>query len=121
MTSNEVDKGAKATAWDAMGKLDHVWALDSTYGLGSARALKKWADNRVSAQPHTVQFKLVLNEPDEYSIDCTFKKGESYTPIKYWDCAMKDENLPNNLRVFRVSNRHCEIPKLYIGDLLLTT
>ena len=107
--ANEFIKGAGDTTKGALKNLEKVLALDTTYGLGHAETLKKWADKLTG-----VKFLLVLiakgYDPDKN--DCKFKKSDP--PIKYWDCAMQGVTLPGNLDVKKVSEEHCQLPNNYV-------
>ena len=112
--ASEFDKGVSDTTSGALGKLEQVWALDTTYGLGHAKALNKWADKLATAQ-----FMLVLSKKgfDVKKNDCNFKKGDP--PIKYWECAMKGvDQTKIKIIVNEVSEGHCELPRIYIGTFL---
>lgn len=96
-------KGAAATTSGALGKLDQVWALDTTYGLRHLYALERWARNMPS-----VRFSAVLEN-----------KGP---PAKSWDnyvnVLANGFTLPSNLNRCVVKDGHCVIPGAYIARLL---
>jgi hypothetical protein len=110
----EFNRGAEATKKGALAKLQEVWALDSTYGAGSARALEAWA----AAAPH-VRFVAVLNK--------TLGPAADPKPIDgwnaYYDPAWRTFGFgpPPNLRMCKVDEKHCAIPTKYVGNLLSTT
>jgi hypothetical protein len=106
------------TTKGALARLGEVWALDSTYGLGHAQAVKKWADKLPN-----VQFTVVLSEVgfNPRTVNCkVFQRGDP--PIKGWVCAIERPKvaLPANLagNVKKVSAGHCALPKTWIENLL---
>jgi len=106
------------TTKGALASLGEVWALDSTYGLGHAQAVKKWADKLP-----TVQFTVVLSETgfNPRTVNCKeFKRGDP--PIKGWVCAIERPKvaLPANLaaNVKKASAGHCALPTTWIENLL---
>jgi hypothetical protein len=109
----EFNQGAEATKKGALKNLQEVWALDSTYGVRSVRALEAWA----YTSPH-VRFVAVLNKWGA-------KAGQSKRPIDGWN-AYYDKwrsfgfGPPANLRMCTVAEGHCAIPTKYVGNLLST-
>ena len=106
------------TTKGALARLGEVWALDSTYGLGHAQAVKKWAD-----KVPTAQFTVVLSEVgfNPRTVNCkVFKRGDP--PIKGWVCAIERPKvaLPENLaaNVKKISAGHCAMPTTWIENLL---
>jgi hypothetical protein len=106
------------TTKGALARLGEVWALDSTYGLGHAQAVKKWAD-----KVPTAQFTVVLSQVgfNPRTVNCKeFKRGDP--PIKGWVCAIERPKvaLPANLaaNVKKVSAGHCALPTTWIENLL---
>jgi hypothetical protein len=107
----EFNKNVADTNTGAMARLAEVWALDSTYGAMSARALESWA----YALPTRCRFTAVLNKrPAE--------KDERRKPIDGWNRYVAECSFgygpPPNLQVCKVADEHCNIPLTYVGQLL---
>lgn len=110
----EFNQGVEATKQGAMKNLQEVWALDSTYGIRSVRALEAWA----YTLPH-VRFAAVLNKTRA-------KAGSWLKPIDGWMNYYAPWQTfgfagPSNLRLSTVDEGHCTIPTKYVGNLLSTT
>jgi hypothetical protein len=110
----EFNQGAAATKQGALKNLQDVWALDSTYGIRSVRALEAWA----YTVPH-VRFAAILNKTRA-------KAGYSPRPIDGWMNYYSQYQTfgftaPANLRLSTVDEGHCAIPTKYVGNLLSTT
>jgi len=101
--TQEFANNAPATRKEALAKLTEVWALDSTYGEGTVRALYSWA----RAVPNG-RFIAVLN-----------KISERGRPIYYWNAYKTKSTIPPpNLKMCKVEEMHCVIPTRYIRQLL---
>jgi hypothetical protein len=110
----EFNQGAAETKQGALKNLQEVWALDSTYGIRSVRALEAWA----YTVPH-VRFAAVLNKNRA-------KPGSWLKPIDGWMNYYHPNQTfgfqgPANLRLSTVDEGHCAIPTKYVGNLLSTT
>ena len=96
--ADQFDSDVADTTKGALAKLDRVLALDTTYRQLDAMALERWARKRPS-----VKFDLVLSKWDP-----SLGVWNSWEKIrkKFTGSAAA----PTNLRVFRQTVGHCELP-----------